>query len=34
MLRALLTTEAIRTAMRHFGNQPLTGAQCSGGSNT
>jgi branched-chain amino acid transport system substrate-binding protein len=27
MLRALLTTEAIRTAMRHFGNQPMTGAQ-------
>ena len=26
MLRALLTTEGIRTAMRHFGTQPLTGA--------
>jgi branched-chain amino acid transport system substrate-binding protein len=31
MLRALLTTEAIRTAMRHFGNQPLTGAQVQWG---
>ena len=27
MLRGLLTTEALRTVMRHFGNQPLTGAQ-------
>jgi branched-chain amino acid transport system substrate-binding protein len=27
MLRAMLTTEGIRTAMRHFGHQPLTGAQ-------
>ena len=27
MLRALLITEGLRTAMRHFGNQPLTGAQ-------
>ena len=27
MLRALLTTEALRTAMREFGNQPLTDAQ-------
>ena len=31
MLRALLTTEALRTAMRHFGNQPLTGAQVQWG---
>ena len=31
MLRALLTTEAIRTAMRHFGNQPLTGSQVQWG---
>jgi branched-chain amino acid transport system substrate-binding protein len=31
MLRALLTTEAIRTAMRQFGNQPLTGAQVQWG---
>jgi branched-chain amino acid transport system substrate-binding protein len=31
MLRALLTTEALRTAMRHFGNQPLTGAQAQWG---
>jgi len=31
MLRALLTTEALRTAMRHFGNQPLTGAQMQWG---
>ncbi|HSF30189.1 MAG TPA: ABC transporter substrate-binding protein [Candidatus Tectomicrobia bacterium] len=28
---AVLTTEAIRTAMRHFGNQPLTGAQVQWG---
>jgi hypothetical protein len=34
MLRGLLTTEALRTAMRHFGHQPLTGVQGSGGSNT
>src|SRR4029450_1333600 len=31
MLRALFTTEAIRTAMRQFGNQPLTGAQVQWG---
>jgi len=31
MLRALLTTEAIRTAMRQFGNQPLTGVQVQWG---
>jgi branched-chain amino acid transport system substrate-binding protein len=31
MLRALLTTEGIRTAMRHFGHQPLTGAQVQWG---
>jgi branched-chain amino acid transport system substrate-binding protein len=31
MLRALLTTEGIRTAMRHFGNQPLTGTQVQWG---
>ena len=31
MLRALLMTEALRTAMRHFGNQPLTGAQVQWG---
>jgi branched-chain amino acid transport system substrate-binding protein len=31
MLRALLTTEALRTAMRAFGNQPLTGAQVQWG---
>jgi branched-chain amino acid transport system substrate-binding protein len=31
MLHGLLTTEAIRTAMRHFGNQPLTGAQVQWG---
>jgi branched-chain amino acid transport system substrate-binding protein len=31
MLRSLLTTEAIRTAMHHFGNQPLTGAQVQWG---
>jgi branched-chain amino acid transport system substrate-binding protein len=31
MLRALLTTEALRTAMRHFGNHPLTGAQVQWG---
>ena len=31
MLRGLLTTEALRTAMRHFGHQPLTGAQVQWG---
>ena len=31
MLRALLITEALRTAMRHFGHQPLTGAQVQWG---
>jgi branched-chain amino acid transport system substrate-binding protein len=31
MLRALFTTEAIRTAMHQFGNQPLTGAQVQWG---
>jgi branched-chain amino acid transport system substrate-binding protein len=31
MLRALLTAEALRTAMRQFGNQPLTGAQVQWG---
>jgi branched-chain amino acid transport system substrate-binding protein len=31
MLRGLLTAEAMRTAMRHFGNQPLTGAQVQWG---
>jgi branched-chain amino acid transport system substrate-binding protein len=31
LLRALLTVEALRTAMRHFGNQPLTGAQVQWG---
>jgi branched-chain amino acid transport system substrate-binding protein len=31
MLRALLTTEGSRTAMRHFGHQPLTGAQVQWG---
>jgi branched-chain amino acid transport system substrate-binding protein len=31
MLRGLLITEALRTAMRHFGNQPLTGAQVQWG---
>jgi branched-chain amino acid transport system substrate-binding protein len=31
MLRALLTAEGIRTAMRQFGNQPLTGAQVQWG---
>jgi branched-chain amino acid transport system substrate-binding protein len=31
MLRALLTAEALRTAMREFGNQPLTGAQVQWG---
>jgi branched-chain amino acid transport system substrate-binding protein len=31
MLRGLLATEAIRTAMREFGNQPLTGEQVQWG---
>ena len=31
MLRALLTTEGIRAAMRHFGNQPMTGVQVQWG---
>ena len=31
VLRGLLTTEALRMAMRHFGNQPLTGAQVQWG---
>jgi branched-chain amino acid transport system substrate-binding protein len=31
VLDALLTTEGIRTAMRHFGHQPLTGAQVQWG---
>ena len=31
MLRGLLTAEGIRTAMGHFGNQPLTGAQVQWG---
>jgi len=31
VLRALLVTEAIRTAMREFGHQPLTGAQVQWG---
>jgi branched-chain amino acid transport system substrate-binding protein len=31
VLRGLLITEALRTAMRHFGNQPLTGAQVQWG---
>jgi len=31
MLHGLLATEAIRTAMRQFGNQPLTGAQVQWG---
>ena len=31
MLDAVLATEALRTAMRHFGNQPLTGAQVQWG---
>jgi branched-chain amino acid transport system substrate-binding protein len=31
MLRGLLATEGIRTAMRHFGNQPLTGVQVQWG---
>jgi branched-chain amino acid transport system substrate-binding protein len=31
MLRCLLITEGLRTAMREFGNQPLTGAQVQWG---
>jgi branched-chain amino acid transport system substrate-binding protein len=31
VLRGMLTTEGIRTAMRHFGNQPLTGTQVQWG---
>jgi branched-chain amino acid transport system substrate-binding protein len=31
VLRAVLVTEAIRTAMRHFGHQPMTGAQVQWG---
>jgi branched-chain amino acid transport system substrate-binding protein len=31
MLSGLLMTEALRTAMRHFGNQPLTEAQVQWG---
>jgi branched-chain amino acid transport system substrate-binding protein len=31
MLNGLLTAEALRTAMREFGNQPLTGAQVQWG---
>jgi branched-chain amino acid transport system substrate-binding protein len=31
LLSSLLTTEALRTAMRHFGHQPLTGAQVQWG---
>jgi branched-chain amino acid transport system substrate-binding protein len=31
MLRGLLMAEALRTAMRHFGHQPLTGAQVQWG---
>ena len=31
VLDGVLTTEAIRTAMRHFGHQPLTGAQVQWG---
>jgi branched-chain amino acid transport system substrate-binding protein len=31
VLDGVLTTEAIRTAMHHFGNQPLTGAQVQWG---
>src|SRR5262249_37564358 len=31
MVRALLTAEALRTAMRHFGHQPLTGTQVQWG---
>jgi branched-chain amino acid transport system substrate-binding protein len=31
VLRGVLTAEALRTAMHHFGNQPLTGAQVHSG---
>jgi branched-chain amino acid transport system substrate-binding protein len=31
MLNGFFTAEALRTAMRHFGNQPLTGAQVQWG---
>jgi branched-chain amino acid transport system substrate-binding protein len=31
MLRAFFPIEALRTAMRHFGNQPLTGAEVQWG---
>jgi branched-chain amino acid transport system substrate-binding protein len=31
LLSGLITTEGIRTAMRHFGHQPLTGAQVQWG---
>ena len=31
MMQGVLTAEGIRTAMRHFGNQPLTGAQMQWG---
>jgi branched-chain amino acid transport system substrate-binding protein len=31
VLSSFVTTEALRTAMRHFGNQPLTGAQVQWG---
>jgi branched-chain amino acid transport system substrate-binding protein len=31
VVRGLLTAEALRTAMRHFGNQPLTGTQVQWG---
>jgi hypothetical protein len=34
MLRGLLATEGIRTAMRHFGHQPLTGTQVQWGART
>jgi branched-chain amino acid transport system substrate-binding protein len=34
VLDAVVVTEGIRTAMRHFGNQPLTGAQVQWGSST
>ena len=31
LMQGVLTAEALRTAMRHFGNQPLTGAQVQWG---
>jgi branched-chain amino acid transport system substrate-binding protein len=31
LMQGVLTTEALRTAMRHFGNHPLTGAQVQWG---